>query len=205
MFFYIRSHIEELEDRLKRMENLIQNISKEKSDDTHREIAENTMMPDRQSSSSSLCSRTSYEEEEEEIEEGEMEEEEKEEEPVVPAFECQILLNRLGGDKEFNDMQMKMNELTLSDYQRTRYFGASAGVQFLKDEFLQTNVRHHLPDNPSWFIQKLNEDDDEHIIMKSQNIDPLPQVPDELRTDRIKLFENTPYMTQKLADYLIHM
>lgn len=177
------------------MENLLKNISKEKNDDMEHDSIESLMVHDRQSSDSSMYSqtptRTSYCEEEQEAER-------------VPAYNCSDFIS-ISTEQEIEDMQVQMDNLTLSDYQRTRYFGASAGVQFLKDEFLQVNIQHPLPEDPSWFVQKLNHDDDEHIIMKSKKFNPLPVVPNELRTDRIAIFEDTPYMTQELADYLVHM
>lgn len=192
-----RSYIEELEDRLIRMENLLKNISKEKGDGTEHSSLESLMVHDRQSSDSSMYSQTptrfSYYEEEQEAEK-------------IPNYSCsEFVTTPTSTEKDIEAMQVQMDNLNLSDYQRTRYFGASAGVQFLKDEFLQVNIRHPLPEDPSWFVQKLNNEDDEHIIMKSKKFNHLPVVQNELRADRIAVFENTPYMTQELADYLIHM
>ncbi|KAG2229124.1 hypothetical protein INT48_005483 [Thamnidium elegans] len=189
------SYIEELEDRLIRMENLLKNISKEKRNDMEHNNLESLIVHDRQSSDSSMCSqtptRTSYCEEEQETEK-------------IPTYNCSDFVVT-PAEKEIEAMQVQMDSLTLSDYQRTRYFGASAGVQFLKDEFLQVNIQHPLPEDPSWFVQKLNDDDDEHVIMKSKKFSHPPVVSNELRADRIAVFEDTPYLTQELADYLVHM
>jgi hypothetical protein len=112
-------------------------------------------------------------------------------------------------DDAYDEIQEKMKILTVSDYQRTRYIGASSGVHFLNEELLRTKKKHRIPEEPSWFVQKLNDDEEEHIIMKTKEV-PNPAVTGEdgeevVQANRIGLFEDTPHMTQELSDYLIHL
>jgi hypothetical protein len=136
-------------------------------------------------------------------EEGEAELEE------TPYISCPTFFTKTSAEEdEYNEIQEKLKNLTISDYQRTRYIGASSGVHFLNEEIFRTNKKHRLPEEPSWFIQKLNHDEDEHIIMKTKEVitpTATNRMNKELELNRIEIFEDTPYMTQELADYLVHM
>lgn len=176
-----------LENRLLRMEKLIKNIKKDKGVESAEEGSDDDFMKDRHSSSSSLSSPARCEDDD-----------------ANSRLTCSDLLVGVI-DKDYDNMEQQMNNLTISDYQRTRYIGASSGVQFLDDDFLQTNIKHALPDEPSWFVQKLNDELDEHIIMKSKQIPPPPEINEEFQTNRIEIFEDTPHITQELADYLVHV
>ncbi|KAL0074955.1 fungal-specific transcription factor domain-containing protein [Phycomyces blakesleeanus] len=104
-----------------------------------------------------------------------------------------------------NELSQHMNALTITDYDRTRYIGASSGLHMLNQELLQSNKRHRLVDHPSWIVQKLNDDVDEHVIMKTEEINKaknhkrLPLV-----VERFSFFEDIPNMTQELADAMVH-
>lgn len=175
-----------LENRLLRMEKLIKNMEKNKGIDLTEEDSGDDYTRNLHSSSSSLSSPARCEEDE-------------------PVIKCKTLLASFRGDNDYEDMDQQMDNLTISDYQRTRYIGASSGVQFLEDGMLQANVKHLLPEDPSWFVQKLNDEEDEHVFMKSKEI-PLPSEPnEELQVNRIEIFENTPHMTQEIADYIVHL
>lgn len=171
------------------MEKLLQNIKKDKGIHYEEEDSDDGSTKNRHSSSSSLSSPARHEDDESDN---------------APSVTCRNLLTSIA-DKEYENMQQQMNNLTISDYQRTRYIGASSGVQFLDDDFLQTNIKHPLPDEPSWFVQKLNDEEDEHVIMKSKEIPPPPEINEEFQSNRIEIFEDIPHITQELADYLVHV
>jgi hypothetical protein len=137
--------------------------------------------------------------------ESEDEEEEDSEQEFTNSVACPALLARTTvADPE--DVAKDIEKLTISDYQRTRYIGASSGVHFLGDTLLHSGKKHRIPHKPSWFVQKLNDDEDEHVIMKSKEIpSPLTTSSGEFILNRMEIFEDTPHLTQDLADYLVDM
>jgi len=99
-----------------------------------------------------------------------------------------------------------MQQLTITDYQRTRYLGASSGVHFLNQELFSTNKKHRIPEEPSWFVQKLNKDEEEHVIIKSKEVlQATLKTGQDGTINRIVLFDDTPHITQEFVDYLVHM
>jgi hypothetical protein len=124
---------------------------------------------------------------------------------VCKALETQDLLENPDNDYEY--MRKKMQGLAISDYQRTRFIGASSGVHFLNEGFFSNNKKHRLPEEPDWFVQKLNNDEEEHIIIKTKEI--MANQVDALNgggaLNHLAIFEDTPHITQDFADYLIHM
>ncbi|KAI9006295.1 fungal-specific transcription factor domain-containing protein [Phycomyces nitens] len=103
------------------------------------------------------------------------------------------------------DLSEHLNALTITDYDRTRYIGSSSGLHMLNQELLQSNKRHRLVDHPSWIVQKLNDDVDEHVIMKTEEIDK-SRIHDRLPlvVERFSFFDDIPNMTQELADAMVH-
>ncbi|KAI7876653.1 fungal-specific transcription factor domain-containing protein [Mucor mucedo] len=187
-------YIELLENRLLRMEKLIKNMEKGKGmdhegEDGEEEESGDDFIRNHPSSSSSFSSPPRYEEDEID---------------VAPIIKCKALLASLA-EKDYENIDQQMDKLTISDYQRTRYIGASSGVQFLEDGFLRANVKHPLPDEPSWFVQKLNEEEDEHVFMKSKEVLLPSESKEEFQSNRIEIFEDTPYITQEIADYIVHL
>lgn len=97
-----------------------------------------------------------------------------------------------------------MNNLTVKDYQRIRYIGSSSGMHLIDQDILKNNRKVQLFDEPSWFIQKLNDDNEENVIMKAKEVQqtqntqlngPIPE--------RIKIFEDMTLITHEIADLLI--
>ncbi|KAF1803215.1 fungal-specific transcription factor domain-containing protein [Mucor lusitanicus] len=156
-------YVEVLENRLLRMEKLLQNIAKEKHQETADEDEHNSPNMDREE-------------------------------------------HALESDKDCQDIETQMQQLTITDYQRTRYLGASSGVHLLNQELFSTNKKHRIPEEPSWFVQKLNKDEEEHVIIKSKEVlQATLNAGQDGTINRIVLFEDTPHITQEFVDYLVHM
>lgn len=120
-------------------------------------------------------------------------------------FKCPMLLAE-SKDTDENALEEGFSKMKISDYQRTRYIGASSGVHFLGDRLLLSGKKHRIPHEPSWFVQKLNDDIDEHVIMKSKEIVPSQLTStDRYVSNRIEFFEDTPHLTQELADFLVDL
>lgn len=100
------------------------------------------------------------------------------------------------------ELSQQLNALTLANYERTKYIGNSAGIHLLDDDVFQHKRRLRLEASPSWILQKVNDDDEEHIIIRSEELVESKQATDY---DRCTLFEIFPQMTLELADYLIEM
>jgi hypothetical protein len=101
-------------------------------------------------------------------------------------------------------LQQQMNNLTVKDYQNIRYIGSSSGMHLIDQDLLKNNRKVQLFDKPSWFVQKLNDDIEENVIMKAKEIQqtqntqlngPIPE--------RIKIFEDMTLITHEIADLLI--
>ncbi|KAG0164247.1 hypothetical protein DFQ30_010236 [Apophysomyces sp. BC1015] len=175
-------YVEALETRLKRMEKMIETMTKNKDID--------------------LLSDASYESEEEEEEENRGEPSFCEDSMVL----CSIIgPNTLNADEDRSELSQQLNALTITDFERTRYLGSSSGIHMLDQELFSSNKRHRLPDQPSWIFQKLNTDEDEHIIMKAEEI-RRPRLISAQNTlpERFAVFDDIPHITPELADCLIH-
>ncbi|KAI9485171.1 MAG: fungal-specific transcription factor domain-containing protein [Benjaminiella poitrasii] len=182
-------YVEVLENRLKRMEKLLQNIVEEKKQDDYLSDYNQNF-----NSSNSVSP----------IEEGE---EEKDQEVEAGPSTSSCVMSKLKQiDRDYEYIQEQMQDLTISDYQRTRYIGASSGFHFLNEEIFNCKKKQRLPEEPSWFIQKLNDDEEEHVIIKTKEV-PLEelQTNESQSQNRIELFKDTPYITEEFIDYLIHM
>jgi hypothetical protein len=134
-------------------------------------------------------------------------------EESAPVFKCPKHFpnkNKKTSDQQEEDVMenqvvQKMQNIMITDYERTRYIGSSSGVHLLNQEMFCTNKKHHLSEEPSWFIQKVNHDEEEHIIMKTREIEPSKLVINKQPTiKRFEMFEDVPNMTLELADYLVH-
>ncbi|KAI7902086.1 fungal-specific transcription factor domain-containing protein [Cokeromyces recurvatus] len=159
-------YVEQLENRLIRMEKLLQNITKENKQD-HSTTSEN------------------------------------EDETMSPSNSC-TLAKLKSTDQEQELMQEQLEGLTVSDYQRTRYLGASSGLHFLNEDIFTTNKKKRLLEEPSWFIQKLNEEEEEHVIIKSKEVS-IEDIQNNKTFNRIEAFRDIPHITQDFVDYLVHL
>ncbi|KAG1220849.1 hypothetical protein G6F35_006414 [Rhizopus arrhizus] len=101
-------------------------------------------------------------------------------------------------------LQQQMNNLAVKDYQHIRYIGSSSGMHLIDQDLLKNNRKIQLFDKPSWFVQKLNDDNEENVIMKAKEVQqtqntqlngPIPE--------RIKIFEDMTLITHEIADLLI--
>lgn len=167
------NYVEVLENRLQRMEKLLQNIAaKDKQSDIE---------SDANSSESPPADTT---------------------EP--PSFRLQHGCPRM---IDTSDLQEDLDKLTISDFERTRYIGASSGVHFLNTELFNSNKVHRIAENPKWLIQKLNQEEDEHVIIKSKKTDTpeTPETKNYASINRAEYFKDIPNMNQEFIDYLIHM
>jgi hypothetical protein len=107
-------------------------------------------------------------------------------------------------DRDFDLILEEMNGLTIRDYQRTRYVGYSLGLQCLGPNFFRSNRKHRLLNEPNWFVQKINHEDEEHVIMKTKEIMQPQFLYHEPTPERFKTLKD-PCMTDELADFLIHV
>lgn len=203
-----------LENRLLRMEKLLQNIAKEKSQDTADEDEHNAPYLDRERSSSdppikNICIPQAPRSEDAEHFESlseHLNNDSDDEAASSPNIICGTKEHGLESDKDCQDIEAQMQQLTITDYQRTRYLGASSGVHFLNQELFSTNRKHRIPEEPSWFVQKLNKDEEEHVIIKSKEVlQATLKAGQDGTINRIVLFEDTPHITQEFVDFLIHM
>lgn len=202
-----------LENRLLRMEKLLHNIAKEKGQDTADEDEHNSPYMDRECSSPdppirNLCflqpPTSGNTEHSESL--SEHLNNDSDDEAASPNIICPMKEHALESDKDCQDIETQMQQLTITDYQRTRYLGASSGVHFLNQELFSTNRKHRIPEEPSWFVQKLNKDEEEHVIIKSKEVlQATLNTGQDGSINRIVLFEDTPHITQEFVDFLIHM
>jgi hypothetical protein len=100
------------------------------------------------------------------------------------------------------ELASKLDKITIADYERTRYIGMSSGVHLLHQGLFSTNKRHRIRELPSWFVQKVNDDQEEHILIKSE---ALKSPPPQGYLDRTSAFTTLiPHMRQDRLDVLIH-
>jgi hypothetical protein len=58
---------------------------------------------------------------------------------------------------------------------------------------------------PSWFLQKVNNDQEEHVIIKTKEIQrPLAVQLNEPVPERAKVLEDITLMTAEIADIFVH-
>ncbi|KAI8643426.1 fungal-specific transcription factor domain-containing protein [Parasitella parasitica] len=203
------SYVEVLENRLLRMEKLLQNIAKEKSQDPIDKDDANSSSVDRDGYANpspplkNLCflnSASLAEDQDAEAMPEHLDDNDDDDAAASPNMSCPMKQLDAGV------IEKQMQQLTISDYQRTRYLGASSGVHFLNQELFSTNKKHRIPEEPSWFVQKLNKDEEEHVIIKSKEVlQATLNIGQDGMINRIALFEDTPHMTQEFVDYLVHM
>lgn len=199
------SYVELLENRLKRMESLLVNLNKKKGGGKATEIDDYGITNNQEEDGE-------YEEYEEEEEHSSNNEDDSKriqhkhlqdiEYPGQNA--CEQLFQK---SPDMDAVEQQMSGLTIKDYQRTRYFGASAGIHLLEKNVLFRNKKLHFKREPSWFIQKVNDDEEEHVIVKSEEVYQPQQinvVKGPLPT-RIKLFEDVPLMTPELLDLFVYL
>lgn len=196
------------------MEKLLQNIAKEKNQEIVDEDEANSSSIDREYSNSSppmngLCFIRSGRQDDNEHAValfGNAENSDDDDDVASPNITCPTKQSLLECDSGSETIEEQMQHLTISDYQRTRYLGASSGVHFLNQELFSTNKKHRIPEEPSWFVQKLNKDEEEHVIIKSKEVlQAALNIGQDGTINRIALFEDTPHITQEFVDYLVHM
>ncbi|ORZ16412.1 fungal-specific transcription factor domain-domain-containing protein [Absidia repens] len=99
-----------------------------------------------------------------------------------------------------NEITTKLDKITIADYERTRYIGMSSGVHLLHQGLFSSNKRHRIRELPSWFVQKVNDDEEEHILIKSEALKTPPQG----YFNRTSVFTATiPYINQDRLDILV--
>ncbi|KAI9268930.1 fungal-specific transcription factor domain-containing protein [Phascolomyces articulosus] len=97
------------------------------------------------------------------------------------------------------------NQLQLSDYERTRYIGGSAGYHMIDQHLFKRNWRHRIRSHPNWVIQKVNDDDTEHVIIKAEEMRHKPQfMPGTHALLRFSVLQDIPLLTSELVDCMIH-
>ncbi|KAL1932744.1 hypothetical protein VTP01DRAFT_8422 [Rhizomucor pusillus] len=100
-------------------------------------------------------------------------------------------------------VSQQFDALTLADYARTKYIGISAGVHLLDDDVFRFKRRVKLENRG--ILQKVNDDEDEHVLVRSQ-VASHPPVRPSFEYHRSSLFsENLPQMTVELADHLVEL
>lgn len=103
---------------------------------------------------------------------------------------------------ESEELSQQLDALSLTDYERTKYIGNSAGIHLLDPDVFQHKRRLRFEESPTWIMEKLNDDEEEHIIIRSEERIESNQSTDY---DRSTLFEIFPEMTVEFADYLIEL
>ncbi|KAI8969172.1 fungal-specific transcription factor domain-containing protein [Mycotypha africana] len=108
-------------------------------------------------------------------------------------------------DGAYANMEQQLKKLTINDYQRTRYIGSSSGVHLLDDQYLISNRKHRSQQDTSWFVQKLNKDKEEHIIMKTQEVGAIVSKGKLKDRSQISYLKDIPYITQEFLDCTVYM
>ncbi|KAI8980499.1 fungal-specific transcription factor domain-containing protein [Pilobolus umbonatus] len=177
--------VELLENRLKRMENMIEKISKDKTAATD---------SDEETGSTGSPVNSSLDDE-----------------PNIniPRLMDNAINNKDEGhddDEDYCHLQEQLKGLTIKDYQRTRYVGPSSGFHYLSSEIFSNDKKRRLSKESPWFIQKLNSDDEEFVLMKTRDL-PVTRSSEsaELTPKRCEVFADIPSMTNELADFLVHV
>ncbi|ORZ22512.1 fungal-specific transcription factor domain-domain-containing protein [Absidia repens] len=99
-----------------------------------------------------------------------------------------------------DELTMKMDKITIADYERTRYIGMSSGVHLLHQGLFSSNKRHPIKDMSSWFVQKVNDDKEEHILIKSE----ARKTPPQGYLDRTTvLTADIPHINEERLDILV--
>lgn len=207
--FLCRNYVEVLENRLLRMEKLLKNITGKQSDT----ITDDSDKFERESSTSSTNNNDNT---------GYMSNNDTptpnvcrprntssptrtdDNDRSTPNMSHNICTPISSSEESINQ---QLQNLTISDYERTRYIGASSGIHFLDEDIMKSHTKRRVSDDPSWFVQKLNDEGEEHIFMKSKEIESptLDVVKNMMSVNRAGAFEDVPFMTQDFLDYLVYM
>lgn len=100
-------------------------------------------------------------------------------------------------------ISQQFDALTLADYARTKYIGTSSGIHLLDEEVFQRKGKLKLKNES--ILQKVNDDEDEHVIIKSDaGVSSHPTIPGSAYS-RSELFKDHPQMSIELADCLIEL
>ncbi|KAI9268935.1 fungal-specific transcription factor domain-containing protein [Phascolomyces articulosus] len=111
------------------------------------------------------------------------------------------------------EMVEHMSLLQINDYDRTRYIGSSSGVHLLNQSIFTSNMIHRIiydqPCTTSWVAQKLNNDKSEQVIIKARAREPSPPLPfsDDIRPivlKKLSLLDDIPHLTDELIELMIH-
>ena len=206
-----QDHIESFEDRVSRLENIIQGVQNKYSEYQQRQ-RQNDMLED-----------DDEEEDEEHLGKGTTN-------GILTASKQyhdgadSSVVSALCGFKEGPPMSStlemveQMSLLQINDYERTRYIGSSSGVHLLNQSIFNNNLIHRIvydkPSTRSWLAQKINNDITEHIIMKaearekssSSSTPPSSSASDDRLVSHKKLtvLEDIPHLTDELVELLMH-
>ncbi|KAI7866613.1 fungal-specific transcription factor domain-containing protein [Spinellus fusiger] len=103
-----------------------------------------------------------------------------------------------------SSLMKQSNNYIVTDYGRTYYVGSSSGIHHLDTKMFISNKQHPLSNYPSWIVQKIDTNEDLHIMLKASIVNGNPPVLEVLKHERLALFKDVPDMTQELADFAVH-
>ena len=210
-----QAHIESFEDRVSRLENIIQGVQNKHSG--YRQQQRQNDMP------------------------GEENEEEEDEEHMGKGMTSGILTvskqHHEGVDGSVAtalcglevvpvnptlEMVEHMSLLQINDYEQTRYIGSSSGIHLLDQSLFNNNLIHRIvydkPSAESWVAQKINNDITEHIIMKAEARElssssalsspgPSSASGSDVRLvshKKLTVLEDIPHLTDELVELMMH-
>ncbi|KAI9494485.1 fungal-specific transcription factor domain-containing protein [Zychaea mexicana] len=102
------------------------------------------------------------------------------------------------------EMIEHMSLLQLSNYEQTRYIGSSSGIHMLNQSIFNDNAAHRIVyDNcsaASWITQKVNHESNEHVFIKAEELrQSAPRIP-----KRLTLLKDIPHLTDELVELMVH-
>ncbi|KAI7883058.1 hypothetical protein K492DRAFT_205750 [Lichtheimia hyalospora FSU 10163] len=117
-------------------------------------------------------------------------------------------INRLEGILQGIQPERKLsnnvNDIKLTDYGQTRYFGSSAGIHMVDEQLLSSKQPHRLHHSPAHVLQKVNDESSEHIVIMSKALVSRQQNPVPYGVRRFHVFKDVPHMTPELADAMVY-
>lgn len=157
---------DDLEHRVKRMEDMLANLT--------RNLHTRTMSPPAESSSVSLSSF-----------------------PHSCQRQSKLPKQR---EEPMADLSQQMQALSLVDYEKTLYVGQSSALHYVDEDLFTGNEKEGLAWEEKWIIHKLNEEEDEQMLIKSKEIQA-----SSTNIRRFPEFDDIPNMTQELADAMLQV
>lgn len=98
----------------------------------------------------------------------------------------------------------KLNDLKLTDYGQTRYFGSSAGIHLVDEQLLSSKQPHRLQHSPAHVLQKVNDESNEHIVIMSKALLSRQKDPVPYGVRRTRMLMDVPHMTPELTDAMVY-